>query len=93
MSAKKGIISKIKRFFSWFGKPVVAEGVGFSYAEREVLRDITLHLKEKEIVAIIGKSGSGKSTFLKLVAGIIPWKEQDRVCSSGTCFHSGPIFV
>jgi ABC-2 type transport system ATP-binding protein len=72
MSAKKGIISKIKRFFSWFGKPVVAEGVGFSYAEREVLRDITLHLKEKEIVAIIGKSGSGKSTFLKLVAGIIP---------------------
>jgi ABC-2 type transport system ATP-binding protein len=53
------------------GKPVETEGVKFSYSQKEVLRDISINLKEKEIVAIIGKSGSGKSTFLKILSGII----------------------
>lgn len=59
--------------FNFFkeGKPVETEGVKFSYSEKEVLREISIHLKEKEIVAIIGKSGSGKSTFLKILSGII----------------------
>lgn len=47
------------------------EGVRFSYSEREVLREISVNLKEKEIVSIIGKSGSGKSTFLKILSGVI----------------------
>ncbi len=53
------------------GKPVETEGVKFSYSEREILRDISINLKEREIVAIVGKSGSGKSTFLKILSGII----------------------
>src|SRR2546421_582283 len=32
--------------------------------------DFTLH--DGEIVAILGKSGSGKSTFLRLLAGLVP---------------------
>jgi len=51
--------------------PLSAESVRFSYSEQEVLKDVTLHVKEGTITAIIGKSGSGKSTFLKLAAGII----------------------
>jgi ABC-2 type transport system ATP-binding protein len=53
------------------GRPVETEGVKFSYSQKEVLREISIHLKEKEIVAIVGKSGSGKSTFLKILSGII----------------------
>ncbi|MBA4697474.1 MAG: AAA-associated domain-containing protein [Legionella sp.] len=37
-----------------------------------VLEDIDFHLKEGEIVAILGKSGSGKSTLLRIMAGLIP---------------------
>jgi ABC-2 type transport system ATP-binding protein len=51
--------------------PLSTESVRFSYSEQEVLQDITLNVKEGTITAIIGKSGSGKSTFLNLVAGII----------------------
>ncbi len=59
--------------FNWFkgGKPVETEGVRFSYSQKEVLREISIQLKEKEIVAIVGRSGSGKSTFLKILSGII----------------------
>lgn len=36
-----------------------------------VLHDIDLHVKEGEIVAIVGRSGSGKSTLLNLMSGYI----------------------
>lgn len=36
----------------------------------EVLKDITLHVKEGEVVVIIGPSGSGKSTILRCINGL-----------------------
>lgn len=52
--------------------PVTAEKVRFSYSNtQQVLKNINLNVKPGAITAIIGKSGSGKSTFLKLVAGVI----------------------
>src|SRR3984957_3399504 len=42
------------------------------HAGRLVLDHIDFTLKEGEIVAILGKSGSGKSTFLRVVAGLMP---------------------
>jgi ABC-2 type transport system ATP-binding protein len=60
-------------------KPLETANVGFSYMNQEVLRDVSLALKPGELVAIIGKSGSGKSTFLKIVAGIISTKHIGKV--------------
>lgn len=36
----------------------------------EVLRDISMDVDEKEFVVILGNSGCGKSTFLKILGGI-----------------------
>jgi NitT/TauT family transport system ATP-binding protein len=38
--------------------------------ERLVLDDLNFRLVPGEIVAVLGKSGSGKSTFLRLIAGL-----------------------
>jgi NitT/TauT family transport system ATP-binding protein len=37
-----------------------------------VLDDVTLQLREGEIVGLLGRSGCGKSTLLRIVAGLMP---------------------
>ncbi len=41
------------------------ENMSFSYDERKIIEDISLHVKKGEFVGIIGPNGSGKSTILK----------------------------
>lgn len=42
----------------------------YDYFSKEVLKNINITVEDKEKVAIVGKSGSGKSTFLMLLAGM-----------------------
>jgi NitT/TauT family transport system ATP-binding protein len=42
---------------------------------RLVLERLDFALRDDEIVAILGKSGSGKSTFLRILAGLVPASE------------------
>jgi branched-chain amino acid transport system ATP-binding protein len=42
------------------------------YGDFQALFGIDFEVHEKEIVAIIGANGAGKSTFLKTVAGLLP---------------------
>lgn len=48
-------------------KGVTAENVSFSYEETKILDDFSLEIPKAQIVGITGRSGSGKSTFLKLL--------------------------
>ena len=44
-----------------------AENVTFSYGAETILDDFTLGIEKGSITGIVGRSGSGKSTFLKLL--------------------------
>lgn len=45
--------------------------VRFSYGVREVLRDVSFSIDYHEKVAILGGSGEGKTTILKLIMGLL----------------------
>ena len=44
------------------------ENVSFSYGDRPILRDVSLDIAAKQFIAIVGRSGSGKSSLLRLIA-------------------------
>ena len=45
--------------------------ISFSYDQKkEILKHINLTVEKGKTVALVGQSGSGKSTFLRLIAGI-----------------------
>ncbi len=46
-----------------------AEDVNFSYADKTIVRDLSLRLMRGDRVAILGPNGCGKSTLLKLLLG------------------------
>ncbi|OBA92876.1 sulfonate ABC transporter ATP-binding protein [Mycobacteriaceae bacterium 1482268.1] len=45
-------------------------GVNKFYGDRQVLTDVSVRINRGEIVALIGRSGSGKSTILRVFAGL-----------------------
>ena len=45
--------------------------VNLTINERKILNDINLEIKKGETLVILGASGSGKSTVLKLMTGLI----------------------
>lgn len=49
---------------------VVLRGVGKSFGARKVADDISIEVAAGEVVCLLGASGSGKSTILRIVAGI-----------------------
>lgn len=48
-----------------------AQGLGFSYPRRQVLKEVALRVAPGEFVGILGPNGAGKSTLLRLLCGII----------------------
>lgn len=50
---------------------IAFDGVHFSYGARAVLKDLSFSLRTDERVAILGGSGEGKTTILKLIMGLI----------------------
>jgi ABC-type multidrug transport system fused ATPase/permease subunit len=51
---------------------IVFNNINFKYsADRDILNDCSLSIKALEITAIIGESGSGKSTVLDLILGLL----------------------
>ena len=48
------------------------DGVGAGYGDVTAVRDVSLEVRAGEIVALIGANGSGKTTTLRAITGLLP---------------------
>ena len=46
--------------------------VAAGYRDREILHDVTLSVEEGDFVGLIGSNGTGKSTLIKCISGLLP---------------------
>ena len=48
-----------------------ADSLKKSYFTKPVLKDISLEIQDGSILGLLGPNGSGKTTFLKIIAGLL----------------------
>ena len=52
-------------------RTLAVEGLGARYGDTQVLWDVSLEVGEREIVALIGSNGAGKSSLLGAISGLV----------------------
>ncbi|RCV91325.1 ABC transporter ATP-binding protein [Billgrantia montanilacus] len=66
---------------------VVVEGLHFARGEKDIFRGVELQIPRGKITAILGPSGTGKTTLLKLIGGqLVP--DAGRVTIEGEDVHA-----
>ncbi|MBS1913594.1 MAG: ABC transporter ATP-binding protein [Bacteroidetes bacterium] len=66
------------------------ENISKSYGPHAVLHDVSLAVAERETLAILGRSGCGKTTLLKIVAGLVD-ADAGSLCLRGAAIGDTPI--
>lgn len=70
-------VTKVSKIYKLYDTPSarLKDALGLSrkrnYREHQALKDVSLTIRKGETVGIIGTNGSGKSTILKIITGVI----------------------
>ena len=75
-----------------FREAIEYRNVGFSYNEsKQVLKDINLTIPKGKMIALVGQSGSGKSTFVDLLPRFYDVR-QGEICVDGTDIRNFALY-
>ena len=50
------------------------KNIAFSYDETPIIKDVSIHFKDRDITGILGANGSGKSTIMKIITKLLDIK-------------------
>ncbi|MBS0448023.1 MAG: ATP-binding cassette domain-containing protein [Proteobacteria bacterium] len=57
------------------------DGVGVHYGKAQALQNVSLEIREREFVSVVGLNGAGKTTLFNAISGLVPY--------SGTITYDG----
>lgn len=63
-------ISKILTFAAQFFNMIAVDGLGVEFSGKTLFSDISFFINENDKIALMGKNGAGKSTMMKIIAGV-----------------------
>ncbi len=67
--------------------------LNFCYGKNKVLENISMNLEEGKIYGLLGQNGVGKSTLLKLLAGLLKPKSGEIDINGNVPFERNPSFL
>jgi ATP-binding cassette subfamily F protein 3 len=62
-------------------------GVHKAYGDKVVYAGIDLEVERGEKIALVGANGAGKSTLLRILAGVLPFEQGERVLGTHVTVH------
>jgi len=72
LESEKEVTDPSGESISGFAHDVVLDNVSFSYdGQSMVLNNVSMQIRKGEKIAVIGKTGTGKSTLINLILGLI----------------------
>ncbi len=66
------VTSKVRASAAADKQLLVLDRINTFYRKSHILNDVSLDVREHEVVALLGRNGAGKSTLLKSLVGIAP---------------------
>ena len=59
------------------------ENLSFSYADKKIINDLNISFEKGKMYGIVGKNGTGKSTFINLILGLYIDEKQGNISYNG----------
>lgn len=50
---------------------ITADNIGFTAADRHILQDVSLNVRQGQLLTLIGPNGAGKTTLVRIVLGLL----------------------
>jgi len=70
---------------------LLVENIATYYGESQALFDVSLEIKDAEVITLMGRNGMGKSTTIKSIIGLVPVRS-GRILFQGQPIHAFPSY-
>src|SRR5688572_25121457 len=73
-------------------KKLQIHSISKKFKSREVVRDVSMHINQGEIVGLLGPNGAGKTTSFYMIVGLIPC-DKGQILLNDTDLTTLPIHI